>query len=223
MILLLLACNPSHDPAWVAHQACIVVPGIHVDGASQALGVDAIHPDELKLWHDDASYGTAGYGPVYAEIGLEGAGVIRANSYCTLVSLTEDEATLTRREPDLSALETWDTEAVWELPRVERSVTLKLESTPDGYRARSGAEQARKRAFDAEAMLEARPADAVAAYQALHADFPDPRILWRIHQIEALPLERLPLDGVDQDGQDGGELLPPAAGDADEHEGGQGE
>lgn len=195
VILLLLACNPSDDPAWVAHQACIAMPGLHMDGASQALAVEAIHPDELAIWHGDASYGTAGYGPVYAEIGLEGAGVIRSNSFCTLESLESGVALLTRREPDLEKLEAWETELVWELDRVDRTVRLEIESTPDGYRARTGVVEARRRAFEAEQLVATDPAAAIAAYRDIHADFRDPRILWRIHQIEALPVE--PLDPVD--------------------------
>ncbi|MCP4808755.1 MAG: hypothetical protein GY913_16100 [Proteobacteria bacterium] len=220
LLTLLLACNPSDDPSWVAHQACIALPGLHMDGASQALAVEAIHPDELQIWHDDASYGTEGYGPVYDEIGLEGAGVIRANSYCTLTSLTDGVAVLNRREPDLQSLEKWDTEAVWELPRIEHDLTLQIVSTPDGYRALTGLADARARALGAERLVADDREDALAVYRALHLDFPDPRILWRIVQIEQLPVRAVP-DGLDEGGEGALEVGATPGPDPGEQEAGQ--
>ena len=185
MVLLLLACRPDADPHWVAMQTCIAMPGLTMDGASQALAADAIVADELQIWHDDASYGTEGYGPVYEELGLEGVGVLRANSLCGVESVTATEATIVRQEPDLDAITTWKIKQVWELPLVERRHTFTLEGVEDGYRARMGLRTLRARALSTELLVaQDRHDKAIEEYRELHAEFPDPRILWRIRQVE---------------------------------------
>jgi hypothetical protein len=202
-VLSLLACEPQHSPEWVATQACAVVPGLQLESAAQAMGAEALHPDELRIWHDDGEYGTASYarqpyGRVIQTVGLEGLGVIRANSLCTLRDITWDDAggagtaTLTRSEPELLALSAWDVEAIVEQPRVERQVVLDLVHTEQGWRALTGLAAARDEADAAEALaLQGDFAGAHQGYLALHSRFPDPRILLRMDQLrgEALVLE----------------------------------
>ena len=184
MVFLLVACQPSADPSWVAMQTCISMPGLYMDGASQAIASKAIVQDELDVWHGDASYGSAGYGPVYAELELEGVGVIRGNSLCQVDAASDTEATVTRYEPDIEAMESWKIKTVWELERVPRTHTFKIEGTDEGYRARLGIKSKRSLGLSTEMLVaQGRYEEAIEEYRELHDEFPDPRILWRIRQI----------------------------------------
>ncbi len=196
-MLVTLGCEVQHPPEWVALQACAVVPGLQLESAAQAMGAEALHPDELAIWHNDGGYGTApyadqAYGRVFEEVGLEGLGVIRANSRCALQDIAWDDAggagtaTLTRTEPQLLPLSRWDVEAIVEQPRVERRVELDLVLTTDGWRALTGLAAARADADAAEALvLSGDYSGARARYLALHERFPDPRILLRLDQLHA--------------------------------------
>ena len=167
-------------------QTCIATPGLKMDAASQALAAEAVVADELAVWKADGSYGNAGYGPVYEDLDLEGVGVIRANSLCQVDEATDTQATITRFEPDLEAIDTWRIKEVWELELVPRTHTFDIEWTDEGYRARLGLKSKRALALSTEMLVaQGRHEKAVEEYREQHAEFPDPRILWRIRQIEA--------------------------------------
>ena len=74
-------------------QTCLAMPGLYMDGASQALASRAVAQEELAIWRADASYGVEGYGPVYRELGLEGVAVIRSNSLCSVDESSASTAT----------------------------------------------------------------------------------------------------------------------------------
>lgn len=175
LLLTLIACGPS--PAELAIGACEVVPGLHVDAAGQALAWDFIDPAELQRWRDDLY----DYGPGIEAIGLGGYGVIRSNSSCTVQSIEGQTVKLLRSEPDLDQLQPFVTEDVFELPRVERALSLQLVDTDRGLRAQVGLEKARADAALAWDLAEQGELDAgVVAIQALGTWFPDPMLRWEI-------------------------------------------
>lgn len=162
------------------------MPGLYMDGASQALASRAVAQEELEIWRGDASYGVEGYGPVYEELGLEGVAVIRSNSLCSVDEVSDSTATVTRKEPDIEAMDPWKIKEVWKLELVARTHTFDIGPSDEGYRAFLGLRSKRGLALSSELLVaQGRFDEAVEEYRALHAEFPDPRILWRIRQIEA--------------------------------------
>ena len=137
-------------------QTCLAMPGLYMDGASQALASRAVAQEELEIWRGDASYGVEGYGPV------------------------------SRKEPDIEAMDPWKIKEVWKLELVARTHTFDIGPSDEGYRAFLGLRSKRGLALSSELLVaQGRFDEAVEEYRALHAEFPDPRILWRIRQIEA--------------------------------------
>ncbi|GEM_PF-2770666 len=178
LVGLLGGCAGADSADLAAIAACELLPGVVADGVGQALGRGVIDPEELALWDLGAP------SPGLADIGPAGLGVIRANSTCRLDGRTPHpkglRLALTRHEPDLDQLATWQLAAVQDLPTVPRTLQLTWVDTAEGPRIRLGLAQAIAERDAARALFEAgRPEDAIAALDALTAWFPDPLLRWQ--------------------------------------------
>ncbi|MCB9764259.1 MAG: hypothetical protein H6739_31090 [Alphaproteobacteria bacterium] len=183
-LTLLLGCAEPipTDPETLGLTVCRALPGLWLDGAGQAYARNALDPEELALYAQDRSYGRA-----IAEIGLDGWGVIRANSLCAVDRVEGDAVHLTREEPDLTALKPFNRKKVYKQERVTRSLTVQLVDTAVGPRAQVGLVDARGAANAAWDRAEAGDyGAAIQGFEDLQARFPDPLIAWELQALRRL-------------------------------------
>ena len=170
-LILLVACSPA--PEELALAMCEVVPALTLDSAGQQMALEIADSEELQQWHD------LPFSPGMDQLTTPGFGVVRANSECEVVDSVEEadgvRVSLLRREPDITTMRVWDPTSVLEIKEIaERRFELLVRDAPDGRRVFSDAARAREEAAAARALSgdERR-----AAFEALHAWFPDPTLL----------------------------------------------
>lgn len=180
LLALLSACGPDLGP--LAVSVCEALPGLSIDAPARQILGDKVVAEELLAWDQQAAPS-----PGMQALGLKGYGVIRASSACRVEAVEEAAVVVVRSEPEVNPA-SFVIEEVADLPRVERRQRLSVVHGPDGPRLAVGLLAAQAQHDAALRMVaEGRLDDGISALTALHAELPDPGLLFLVETLRAPP------------------------------------